>query len=115
MSERVRPERIRFYFDEHVPKAVARGLRERGIVVLTVSEAGLLGRSDEWQLNFARKAGRVLFTQDADFIRLHASGAEHAGIVYAPQQTTVGEMVRGLVLVCELLDPSEMEGHVEFL
>lgn len=115
MAEDVGPERIRFYIDEHVPKAVARGLRDRGISVLTVPEAGLLGRSDEWQLNFARKASRVLFTQDADFLRLHASGAEHAGIVYASQQTNIGEIVRGLTLVCGLLNPEDMEGHVEFL
>ena len=115
MPERIKPERIRFYVDEHVPKAVAKGLRERGISTLTVSEAGFLGASDERQLEFARKAGRVFFTQDADFLRLHASGVEHAGIVYTSQQTPIGEMVRGLMLVCGLLDPSEMEGHVEFL
>lgn len=27
-------EKIRFYFDEHVPRAVARGLRRRGVEVL---------------------------------------------------------------------------------
>jgi len=78
-------ERIRLYTDEHVPKAVTRGLRERGVDVLTVSEAGMLGASDQGHLAPARQEGRVLFTQDADFLRLHTSGVGHSGIVYARQ------------------------------
>ncbi len=35
--------RIRLYTDEHVPKAVIRGLRQRGIDVLTVPEADMMG------------------------------------------------------------------------
>lgn len=108
-------ERLRFYADEHVPQAVANGLRQRGVEVLTVAEADLLGASDEEHLAFARQEGRVLYTQDADFLRLHASGAQHAGIVYAPQQTSVGDAIRGLLLVAEMLGADDMKGHVEFL
>lgn len=39
--------RISFYTDEHVARAVVRGLRHRGVDVLTVPEAGLLGAMDE--------------------------------------------------------------------
>jgi predicted nuclease of predicted toxin-antitoxin system len=55
-------ERIKFYTDEHVLRAVVRGLRERGIDTLTVSEAGMLGAGDEEHLLFARREGLVLFT-----------------------------------------------------
>jgi hypothetical protein len=34
--------RIKFYLDEHIPKAIANGLRRRGIDVITVVEAGFL-------------------------------------------------------------------------
>jgi predicted nuclease of predicted toxin-antitoxin system len=108
-------ERIKLYTDEHVPRAVVRGLRERGVDTVTVSEAGMLGASDEEHLAFARREGRVLFTQDDDFLRLHASGVEHAGIVYARQPTIIGDMIYGLVLVVEVLDSEEMKGHLEFL
>lgn len=108
-------ERIKLYTDEHVSKAVVRGLRERGVDVLTVAEAGMLGVSDEEHLAFARREERVLFTQDDDFLRLHASGAEHAGIAYVRQQTAIGEVIRGLMLVFEVLEPGEMEGQLEFL
>jgi predicted nuclease of predicted toxin-antitoxin system len=53
--------------DEHVSRAVIQGLRQRGVDVLSVPEAGTLGASDEEHLLFAVQAGRVLFTQGADF------------------------------------------------
>ena len=108
--------RIRYYADEQVPGAVVQGLRRRGVDVRTVTEAGLLGASDEEHLAFARQEGRVLFTQDDDFLRLHAAGVPHGGIVYVHQQRAgIGEMIAGLMLIYEVLDSDEMEGHVEFL
>ncbi len=59
--------------------------------------------------------GRVILTQDADFLRLHALGVHHAGIVYAHQQTAVGEIIRGLMVIVEVLEPREMIDHVEFI
>lgn len=106
---------IRFYTDEHVSKAVVKGLRERGVDVSTVAEAALVGASDDAQLVHARRAGRVLFSHDADFLRLHAEGLEHAGIVYGSQELGVGDVIRGLMLIAQVLDSDEMIGHVEFL
>lgn len=37
--------KTKFYTDEHVAKAVVKGLRQRGVDVLTVLEAGMLGAS----------------------------------------------------------------------
>ncbi len=36
-------DRLRFYFDQHVPVAVALSLRRRGIEVLTAQEASCAG------------------------------------------------------------------------
>ena len=33
-------EALRYYFDEHVDPDIARGLRKRGIFILTTEEAG---------------------------------------------------------------------------
>jgi hypothetical protein len=82
---------------------------------MTTKEAGMLGASDPEHLAWAGREDRVTFTQDADFLRLHAAGFAHKGIVYAHRQTPVGELVRGLMLVYELLDPNDMKDHVEFL
>ena len=109
------PEEIKFYTDEHVGRVVIRGLRERGADVLTVAEAGLLGASDLKHVERAHREGRVVFTQDADFLRLHADGVLHVGIVYARQGASVGDVIRGLMLIRQALTVEEMEGHVEFL
>jgi predicted nuclease of predicted toxin-antitoxin system len=108
-------ERIQFYLDEHVPRAVTEGLRRRGVDVLTAREAGMLQAKDEQHLAFALSEGRVIVTQDADFLRLHTAGRPHAGIVYVPQQTAVGTIVRGLMLIYDILSPEAMTNHVEFL
>ncbi len=107
--------KVRFYTDEHVSKAVVMGLRQRGADVLTVSEAGLLGASDEEHLRKARAEGRIIFTQDIDFLRLSAAGIEHTGIVYTSQVTTTGGIIRGLMLIYQVLEAEEMEGHIEYL
>jgi predicted nuclease of predicted toxin-antitoxin system len=83
--------------------------------VLTVPEAGTLGVSDAEQLQRARDEERVIFTQDDDFLRMAAEGAEHAGIVYASQERVVGEIIRGLMVIHEVLEADEMAGRVEYL
>lgn len=93
-----------FHLDEHVADAVAAGLRRRGIDVTTTVDAGLLDASDEAHVAFALREGRVVFTQDADFLRLDARGDAHAGIVYAAQGSrTIGEIVRFLALMHDCL------------
>ena len=74
---------VRFYLDEHVGHAIAKGLRRRSIDVLTLREASMLGASDEEHIAFARRQGRVIVTYDDDFLRLAAEVPDHAGIVYA--------------------------------
>lgn len=106
---------ISYYADEHVPRAVVRGLRDRGVDVLTVGEAALLSATDQTHLEKAAADGRVLVTQDDDFLRLHALGHPHCGIVYAAQGASVGAMIRGLMLIYQVLEPEDMRQHIEFL
>lgn len=106
---------IRYYTDEQVSRAVIRGLRQRGVDVLTVPEANKLGATDEEHLAFALAEGRVVFTQDDDFLRLASSGKAHAGIVYAPQHTPTGEIIQGLMMIFQVLETEEMVGNIEYL
>jgi hypothetical protein len=107
---------IRFHLDEHVSSAVAAGLRHRGVDVTTADDAGLIAAKDVEHLAFAAASGRVLVTQDVDFLRLHAEGVAHAGIAYCHQQSrTIGEMLRRLVVIHSVLSPEEMTNSVEFL
>jgi len=108
-------EGVGYYTDEHVARAIVRGLRQRGVRVLTASEADMLGASDVEHLKLATARELVVFTQDDDFLRLHANGQEHSGIVYAAQQASIGTIVSGLMLIHQVLAPNEMRNHVEFL
>lgn len=106
---------IRYFTDEHVAMAIANGLRKRGVDVLTVSEAGLLGTDDEELLAFVREEERVIVTQDRDFLQLAAQEPRHPGVVYAPQERSIGEMVRMLDLLFQVSDAEEMEGRIEYI
>lgn len=76
----------------------------------------MVAEPDEMLLSFAMEAGRVLVTQDADFLRLHQGGAVHAGIAYARQGSLrIGEMIRRLVLIHDLIAAEEMLRRVEYL
>lgn len=56
-----------------------------------------------------------MLTQDADFLTLAAAGHEHAGIVYAPQGTPIGQLMQSLLLIYEVMEAEEMRDHIEFL
>jgi hypothetical protein len=110
------PTQVRFHLDEHVPPAVAEGLRRRGIDVTVAQEVGLGGADDPDHIAFALREKRVIVTHDRDFPRWHARGAQHAGIAYCYQQKySIGELVRALLLLRDCLSAEEMEGTLEYL
>ncbi|HEY3243892.1 MAG TPA: DUF5615 family PIN-like protein [Phycisphaerae bacterium] len=108
---------IGFYLDEHVHPALAAGLRRRAIDVLTTVESGMLSVADLQQLTFANEQGRVMVTRDPDFLRLAAAGTPHAGIAfYTPRgRRWIGTVLRGLILIHEVLTEADMQNHIEFL
>jgi predicted nuclease of predicted toxin-antitoxin system len=111
---------IAFYFDEHVPRAVAHGLRLRGIDVLTVQDDDLRGVADSQLLDRATKLGRPLFSQDRDLVvearRRQKEGIAFSGVIYAAQsRVTVGVCVRDLYMIAEAAREGELENQVEFL
>ena len=110
------PQSIRYHLDESCRTSIAVGLRRHGIDVTTTTEAGLIGATDEIQLDYAKQTGRVLLTHDSDFVELHGSTEEHAGLIYCHQNSrTVGEIVRLLKLYWELYDTDEMVNVLESL
>ena len=60
---------VALYLDENVPLAVVIGLRLRRVDVMTVQEDQYAGRADDEVLERANELERVVFTQDADFLR----------------------------------------------
>jgi len=107
---------IRFHLDECCDLAIADGLLRRGIDVTTSQEAGLIEAEDEQQAAYGLAENRVVFTHDADFLRLQAAGVPHAGIVYRAKDTlSPGEIIKRLVLLWEIYEPEEIVNCVEFL
>lgn len=105
---------LHFYLDEHIPRAVADGLRRRGIAVTRAQEVGLRRARDEQHLELARRGGYVVVTKDSDFLRLGRGDVSHQGIVYFDRNATVGEMVNALELMDETLSSEDMFNHVEY-
>jgi predicted nuclease of predicted toxin-antitoxin system len=108
------------YLDHHVRGAVTRGLRRRGIDVLTAFDDGRAEAADEELLARATDLGRIVFTQDDDFLSLadewQRTARHFAGLVYAHQlQATVGQIVADLQLIVEAVTPDEMRDSVLFL
>ena len=108
-------DRIRFHLDEHVDPAIATALRRAGIDVTTTNEAGLRAKDDEAQLSFARAEDRVIVTRDQDFLRIASRAADHSGIVFYTANKSLREIIEGLILIHEVMVPSEMMGSVEYL
>lgn len=106
---------IKFYLDEHIPKAVATGLRSRGVDVLTVPETGMIGYPDELQLAYALRESRVFVTKDDDFLRLNAEKVPHAGIVFLQRQRSVGDIVKALSVTAKGFTGAELADRVQYL
>jgi hypothetical protein len=79
-----------------------------------------LGAPDPAVLDRATELGRVLFTQDEDFLTEAARGQQaqeaFAGVIYAHQvRMPIGQCVHDLELLAGVLDPPEMANCVEYL
>ncbi|MGH7139322.1 MAG: DUF5615 family PIN-like protein [Pirellulales bacterium] len=112
----------RLYIDEDAEeRAVVDGLRNHGIDVLTVVEAGMEGENDETQLVFATSQSRILYSLNVeDFCRLHteflSAGHGHAGIAVIPRQRhSIGEKIRRLIEMVTSISAEEMRNRLEFL
>jgi len=111
---------LRFYMDVHVPFAITTELRLRGIDVLTAQEDGTEDLEDSKLLDRAAALGRVLVTQDIDFLReaahRHETSRYFFGIIYAPQlHVTISDVVSDLELIGGASKPEEWVCRVEYL
>jgi len=108
-------ESIRYHVDEHIARLIVRGPRQRGIDVTTPLDVNLISAQDKEHLQYAAHGGRLLVTQDVDFLRLHAEGQPHAGIAFFPQGRPSPDILQKLVLLHAVLTATEMLGQVEYL
>ncbi|MFP4694022.1 MAG: DUF5615 family PIN-like protein [Halothece sp.] len=114
--------KIRLYLDEDsMDEDFVQALRSRNVDVLTVADVGMLNRSDQEQLNWARENDRVIFSFNTrDFYQLHTATLQkslsHAGMILAPQQRYgIGELMRGVLKLINTKSSEQMQGQLEFI
>jgi predicted nuclease of predicted toxin-antitoxin system len=109
-------EPIRFFADQHFPGPVSHALARHGIDALTVQDAGRCGLPDPDQLAFATAEERVMLTFDTDYLALHYSGAQHAGIVWCrAEKYRIGELFHLLLTLFGVFTADEMRNRIEYL
>ena len=111
---------IRLYMDVHAPEAVTRGLRQRGVDVMTAQEDGTTRLLDDQLLDRASALGRVLFSEDKDLLREAAArqrrGDAFAGVIYIHQlDLAIGRCVEDLELIAKVYSAEEMANWVQYL
>ncbi len=105
--------------DAHVKSGIVDGLRRQGMDIVTAQELGQSLANDEYLLVLATQASRLMLTNDADFLRLHAqwmlSGRHHCGIVYWAQNMGIGVALRRIMQYVLSTAPQEAADKVHFL
>ena len=93
------------------------GAQETFFTAVAQRNADKVGLSvDEDQFAFVRRESRVLVSHDTDFLRFAIHTGYHSGVVYGQKtKRSMGEIIRGLILIDEVLTQEEISGHVEFL
>ena len=99
--------------DDHVPIAVTTGLRRCGIDVLTSQEDGTTELDDALLLQRATDLGRVLLTQDQDFLQIapawQRAGMPFRTVVYSHQQGPgIGEVIADMELILSTAEDAEL-------
>jgi hypothetical protein len=107
------------YADEHVKFAIVEGLRRRGMDVVTVQERSQEEADDEVLLETTTREGRLLLTNDVDFLRIHdrwmKAGREHSGIIYWRQDLGIGVAIRRILQYALRTSPTDAAKTVNFL
>ena len=111
---------LALYMDMHVRHAITRGIRQRGIDVLTAQEDGGDELDDGELLQRATALNRVIFSYDRDFskltARLLADGVPFSGVIAVRRQRLqLSRCLDDLELMCKVHEPEEMRNRLEFI
>jgi len=111
------------YMDVHVPRPITRGLRRRGVDVVTAQEDGMRRASDPDLLRRARELGRMIFSQDEDML-VEAAKCQQAGpgkepcatVIFARQlDLSIGRCISDLEALAKAALEEDGTGQVIFL
>jgi hypothetical protein len=109
---------IRFYLDEHIRRAVAEGLEQRGCEAVMAVDAGMEGKDDDSEhLLYADEHGLVMVTFDRPFAGRTMARTDHAGLICISEKmrADVGGTIRLLIQFAEDHSPESASGRVFWL
>lgn len=106
--------------DVHVDGRITRRLRARDCDILTSQGDGTREWPDPAVLDRATLLGRVLFTQDRDFLKeatmRQRQGVTFPGIIFAAQHSgSVDQLATDLELIAKAADASELADRIEYI
>ena len=102
--------------DEHIRYDIIDGLERQGIDAVSVQQVGLGATDDAIIINAANQQGRVIYTEDDDFLNLNSLGVQHNGVFYhRTGKYSIGEAIAAVELACRVFSAEEMRNRVEFL
>lgn len=108
---------MKIYADENIERSIIEGLRRRRIRVVSARELGYLGKPDEFHIREALEMKAVILTHDIDFLKMTNNlEISHGGIIFShPKSISIGQCIRGVELIVNILTDEEMTNHIEFL
>ena len=110
---------LRLYFDHNMHRAIAIGLRARGVDLILAAEDGSARLDDELLLERSTELGRVLVTEDRDFLSITTrwlrTGRHFPGVIRMPKHLSIGQAIEELEVIAGVMDPDEFIDRVEHL
>ena len=108
---------IKFYFDEHIPRTVAKALIAQEIDVIMAIDSEMIGKDDDTEhLPFAVQLQAVVVTRDFPFAGRTAKHTNHSGLIcWTGAQDDIGGMVHALSQFAENHSAEQVLGQVFWL
>lgn len=111
---------IALYLDENMARAIAVGLRLRGVNVLTAQEDNRRKTNDSVLLDRAGALRGVMVSFDADMLAIgtqrQRDGIPFVGIIYAHlTRISVGRLLQELELIATAGEPQDLENTIVYL
>jgi len=108
---------MKIYADENIERSIIEGLRRRRIEVVSAREIGYLSRADEFHIKKASEIKAVILTHDIDFLKIASNpDIKHCGIIFShSENVSIGQCIKGVELIVNILTDKDMENHIEFL
>jgi hypothetical protein len=106
--------------DVHVKSSITKGLRRRGVDVLTAQDDANTRTADPDLMDHATALGRVLVSEDVDML-IEASSRQQtarsfSGLIHIDQlRFRIGAIVSDLEIIAKCSEPIEIANKVEFL